>query len=138
MGVKEKRTLKKSYWIPLAIFGIAFLLIFFVGRSLLGGWNTWGWGMMGGWPVSGMHKLGSGSFGWTGVILMWLISVGFVVLVVLGIVGLVRGLISSKVGELDSPQRAEVQPSPRDILQIRYARGEITRELYLQMLEDMY
>ena len=129
--------MKKSYWIPLAILGIAFLLIFFVGRSLLGGWNTWGWGMMGGWPVSGMHKWGFGSFGWTGVILIWLISVGFVVLVVLGIVGLVRGLTSSRAGEVDPYQMAETQSSPSDILQIRYARGEITREQYLQMLDDL-
>jgi uncharacterized membrane protein len=31
----------------------------------------------------------------------------------------------------------EAQPLPRDILQIRYASGEITREQYLQMLDDL-
>ena len=28
-------------------------------------------------------------------------------------------------------------PSPREILQSRYARGEITREQYLEILEDL-
>ncbi|MCJ7535739.1 MAG: SHOCT domain-containing protein [Anaerolineales bacterium] len=129
--------MKKSLWVAVAVFSIALLFIIFVGMSFLGGWNNWGWGMMGGWPSGMMHEWGFGSFGWFRIILMWLIPVGFVVLVVLGIVGLVRGLISSRAGEVDPYQMAETQPSPRDILQIRYARGEITREQYLQMLDDL-
>jgi putative membrane protein len=129
--------MKKSYWIAVAIFGTIFLLVLLASTSLLGGWNNWGWGMMSGWPSGMMHGLGFGSFGWIGIILMWLVPVGFIVLVVLGIVGLVRGLTSSRSGEVDPYQLAETQPSPRDILQIRYARGEITREQYLQMLEDL-
>jgi putative membrane protein len=129
--------MKKSYWIALAIFGIAFLLILMVGINMVGGWNNWGWGMMGASPSGMMHGWGFSSFGWIGIILMLLIPVGFVVLVVLGIVGLVRGLTSSRAGEVDPYQMAETQPSPRDILQIRYARGEITREQYLQMLDDL-
>ncbi len=129
--------MKKSYWIAFAIFGTLFLLVLLAGTSLLGGWNNWGWGMMSGWPSGMMHGWGFGSFGWIGIILMWLVPVGFVVLVVLGIVGLVRGLTSSGVGKVDPYQLAETQPSLREILQIRYARGEITREQYLQMLEDL-
>lgn len=129
--------MKKSYWMAVAVFVIAFLLVLLVGTSLLGGWNNWGWGMMSGWPSGMMHGWGFGSFGWIGMILMWLVPVGFVVLVVLGIVWLVRGLTSSGEGKADTVQQAEAQPSPREILQIRYARGEITREQYLQMLEDL-
>ena len=129
--------MKKSYWIALAIFGIAFLLVLLVGISLLGGWNNRGWGMMSGWPSGMMHGWGFGSFGWIGMILMWLVPVSFLVLVILGIVGLVRGLTSSGDGKADTVQQAEAQTSPREILQIRYASGEITREQYLQMLDDL-
>jgi putative membrane protein len=129
--------MKKSYWIALAIFSFVFLLILLAGISLLGRWNNWGWGMMSGWPSGMMQGWGFGSFGWMGIILMWLIPLGFIVLVVLGIVGLVRGFSSIREGNAVLNQREEAQPSPRDILQIRYARGEITREQYLQMLDDM-
>ena len=129
--------MKKSYWIAVAVSGIVFLLVLFAGMSLLGSWNNGGWGMMGASPSGMMHGWGFSSFGWIGIILMLLIPVGFVVLVVLGIVGLVRGLTLSRSGEVDPYQMAETQPSPRDILQIRYARGEITREQYLQMLDDL-
>ena len=129
--------MKKSYWIAVAIIGIIFLFVLLAGTSLLRGWNNWGWGMMSGWPSGMMHGWGFGSFGWIGIILMWLVPVGFVVLVVLGVVGLVRGFTSSGVGKVDPYQLAEAQPSPREILQIRYASGEITREQYLQILEDL-
>jgi putative membrane protein len=71
------------------------------------------------------------------MILMWLIPAGFVVLVVLGIVGLVRGFSSTGEGNANLNLQVEAQPSPREILQTRYARGEITREQYLQMLDDL-
>ena len=129
--------MKKSYWIAVAIIGTIFLLVLLAGASLLGGWNNWGWGMMSGWPSGMMHGRGFGSFGWIGIILMWLVPVGFVVLVVLGIVGLVRGFTSSGAEKGNLYQLAEAQPSPREILQIRYASGEITREQYLQILEDL-
>ena len=125
--------MKKSYWIAVAVSAIVFL----IGLSLLGGWNNWGWGMMGGWPSGMMHGWGFGSIGWFGMILMWLIPVGFVVLVVLGIVGLVRGFSSTGEGNANLNLQVEAQPLPRDILQIRYASGEITREQYLQMSDDL-
>jgi putative membrane protein len=129
--------MKKSIWIALAVFGIALSLVLLAGISLLGGWTRGGWGMMGAWPSGMMHGWGFNSFGWIGIILMWLVPFGFVVLVVLGIVGLVRGLTSSGEGKADTVQQAEAQTSPREILKIRYASGEITREQYLQMLDDM-
>jgi len=129
--------MKKSYWIAVAVSGIVFLLVLFAGMSLLGSWNNGGWGMMGASPSGMMHGWGFSSFGWFGMILMLLIPVGFVVLVVLGIVGLVRGFSSIGEGNANLNQRQEAQTSPRDILQIRYARGEITREQYLQMLDDL-
>ena len=129
--------MKKSYWIAVAVSGIVFLLALLVGMSLLGGWNNRGWGMMGGWPTGMMHGWGFAPFGWIGIILIWLIPVGIVVLVVLGVVGLVRGFSTNGEGTAIINQREESQKSPREILKIRYARGEITREQYFEMLKDM-
>jgi uncharacterized membrane protein len=133
----EKDNMKRSIWLAVAIFGAIIFLALLVGLSLLGNWNNGGWGMMNGWSSGSMHGLGFGYFGWFGVLLMLLIPIGFVILVVLGIAGLIRGI--SSTGEV-SPifnQREEAQNSPRDILQIRYGGGEITREQYLQMLDDL-
>ena len=129
--------MKKSYWVAVAVFGIVFLLVLLVGMSLQGYWNNGSWGMMGGWPSGMMHGGGFAPLGWIGMILMWLVPVSFLVLVILGIVGLVRGLTSGVEGQVAPYQRVEAQPSPHEILQIRYARGEITREQYLQMLDDL-
>jgi putative membrane protein len=129
--------MKKSYWIAVAVLGIVFLLVLLVGMGLLGYWNNGGWGMMGRWPSGMMHGWGFTPLGWIGMILMWLVPASFLVLVIVGIVGLVRGLTSGGEGKLDPNQRAEAQPSPLEILQIRYARGEINREQYLEILADL-
>ena len=129
--------MKKSYWIALAISGAALLILIIIGSSLFGGWNYRGWGMMGDWPGGLMHGYGFGSFGWLGMILMWLIPLGLILLVVMGVVGLVRGFSPTDKGEVIQNVREEPQPSPREILQMRYASGEITREQYLQILDDL-
>lgn len=81
-------------WTAVAVFGVVVLLVFLVGVSLLGGWGYGGWGrmgpgmmgpgMMGGWGFS--------PFGWIGMIFMWLIPIGFIVLTVLGVAWLVRAV----------------------------------------------
>ena len=72
-----------------------------------------GYGMMGG-------------FGWIGLLLYLAFIVGFVVLVV----WVVKRF--SGQGSFQSPGQ-----SPREILQVRYAKGEITREQFQQMLGDL-
>ncbi|MEX2161924.1 MAG: SHOCT domain-containing protein [Anaerolineales bacterium] len=77
---------------------------------MFGHWFTGGWGgMMGGW-------------GW---ILMPLFWVGLVLLVL----WVVRG--ASAAGSSSG------SPTARDILDLRYARGEITRKEYEQMKKDI-
>jgi uncharacterized membrane protein len=66
---------------------------------------------------------------------LWLLfalamQIAVLVLVVLGIVWLVR-----KLGSDTSNNRAA--PPAIDELELRYARGEIDRTTYLQMLEDL-
>jgi hypothetical protein len=80
----------KINWPTVAVFGFIVLLAFLVGTSLLGGWGyrggysggMMGPGMMGGW--------GLGPFAWFGMLFMWLIPVGFVTLIALGVAALVR------------------------------------------------
>ncbi len=84
--------MSKINWTAVAVFGIVVLVAFLVGASLLGG----GWGMMGGWGLA--------PFGWIGMIFMWLIPIGFIVLTVLGVVWLVRAVGGRAT--LGSPARA--------------------------------
>jgi len=84
-------------------------------------------GMMGGY--------GYGTFGLIGMILNLVITVGLIVGIVLLAVWLVRRL-GAEGGAL-SQKPGQAAFSPREILQTRYARGEITREQYQQMLSDL-
>ena len=81
--------MNKVYWTAVAIFSVVALLVLLVGVSLLGGWRYGGWGMMGPGMMGGW---GFSPFGWIGMIFMWLIPVGFIVLTVLGVVWLVRAV----------------------------------------------
>jgi putative membrane protein len=67
------------------------------------------------------------------MILNLVITVGVIIGFVLLVVWLVRRLGSE--GKASSPGQAA--SSPREILQTRYARGEITRDQYQQMLADL-
>jgi H+/Cl- antiporter ClcA len=92
--------MNKTAWTVLAVIGIIVLLVFLAGASLLGGWGYGRWGMMGPGMMGGW---GRAPFGWIGMIFMWLIPVGFVVLLVLGIIWLVRA-ISSPTGAHPAPR----------------------------------
>jgi len=83
--------------------------------------------MMGG---SWMHGYGAMGLigGIIGLVLNLAVVVGLVVLVVWAVKRFTGGTTFSA---------GSGQQSPRDILQARYARGEITREQYQQMLQDL-
>ncbi len=79
---------------------------------------------------------GFGTFGWIGMILNLVITIGLIVGIVLLVVWLVRrfntgGQTSATYGQ------SNVQITLREILQRRYARGEITREQYELMKSDL-
>jgi putative membrane protein len=71
-------------------------------------WGDYGWGM---------------GFGWIWMIFIW-------VLVVLGVVYLVK-LIAA------SAKRAEQQETPLDILKKRYAKGEISKEEFEKIRDEL-
>ncbi|MBM3143825.1 MAG: hypothetical protein FJ010_02415 [Chloroflexi bacterium] len=73
-----------------------------------------------------------GSYGWIGMILNLVLTVAVIVGIVWLLIWLVR-----RVGAGGSPNTNAGGQSPREIVQARYARGEITREQYLALLEDL-
>ncbi len=75
-----------------------------------------GYGMMGG-------------FGLLGLI--------FNLAVIIGIVILIVWAVKRFAGGSTNWNQSSASQSPREILQARYARGEITREQYQQMLSDL-
>jgi len=85
-------------------------------------------GMMGG------AGFGSG-FGLIGLLLNLVIIVGIVVLVVWA----VRQFSSKGQGSrlLGQQNNHPTEVTPREIIEKRYARGEITREQYQEMLSDL-
>ncbi|MEE8120655.1 MAG: hypothetical protein V3T55_03945 [Anaerolineales bacterium] len=89
-------------------------------------------GMMGGSGLGGF-----GSSGLIGGILNLVITVGVIIGVVVLVIWLVRRLgQEGGVGaaRLANPSGAA---SPREIVQLRYAHGEITREQYQEILADL-
>lgn len=67
-------------------------------------------------------------FGWGA---MMLISLGFLALLGIGGYYIITSLIQSSTSSTRSSSRA------RDILRERYARGEITREQFIQLKRDL-
>jgi len=80
--------------------------------------------------MMGGGMMGFGGLGWIGLLFNLVIIVGIVVLVVWAVKRFTNG--TSNWNQLSSGGQ-----SPREILQSRYARGEITREQYQQMLSDL-
>lgn len=66
----------------------------------------------------------------------WLITIGLVAALVLLVVRLARRP-NSLTGTGTTAGTSFPGGSAREILQLRYARGEITREQYLQMRDDL-
>lgn len=80
-----------------------------------------------------MGGFGYGGFGWIGVILGFVIIVGGIVGLVFLALWTVRKLSSSTQPDNKNLQ----QESALDIAKARYAKGEITREEYQNILSDL-
>jgi putative membrane protein len=120
------KTATRSIWIVIAVLIGLGLLVggFLLSRS---GWSMFGYGpgMMDGNFGFGMMN----GFGFGGIlpILFWIAIIGLAV-------WLIGSLVSRANHQPLNPPSAE---SPLDILKKRYARGEITKEQYQQMLLDL-
>ena len=80
-----------------------------------------------------------GSYGWGVMILNLAITVGVVIGIVLLAIWLFRRFATSvpEQGSPNSYNQSGIRQTPREILQVRYARGEITREQYHEMSSDL-
>lgn len=79
--------------------------------------------------MGGGGMMGFGGFGLIGLLFNLAIITGIVILVVWAVKRFTSG--TSNWNQSSSNE------SPREILQARYVRGEITREQYQQMLSDL-
>jgi putative membrane protein len=91
--------------------------------------------MMHGFGYGGLG--GYGGFGLIGLIFNAVIAVALLLALVLFIVWLWRRVNAGGQGMSTSQQSTRSDASAKEILQVRYARGEITREQYQQMLGDL-
>ena len=80
---------------------------------------------------------GMGAFGWFGMIFNLVLLVGLIAGFVGLIVWLVRKSSTNNQALASSSIQGNVALSAREILEMRYARGEITREQYQTMKEDI-
>ena len=80
---------------------------------------------------------GYGLYGWPGMALNIVITLGVIIGIVLLVVWLVRNVSSNQKGVNNDPNNADRPLSALEILQIRYVRGEIDREKYQEMLSDI-
>lgn len=77
---------------------------------------------------------GFGAYGWNG----WVLNLVIILIVIVGIIILAVWLVRQlSKNAANTTQSSSAVQSPREILQIRYARGEITREQYQEMLKDI-
>ena len=81
-----------------------------------------------------MGNYGYGGMGWIGMILGLIITIGVVVGLIILVVWIVRRTSGNTI---QSGSNALTGQSARDIAQARYAKGEITRDEYQQILSDL-
>ena len=81
-----------------------------------------------------MMMYGFEHFSWLGMAFQLLITLGVIVGLVLLIVWAVRMTVGKNNRNVSQDTSAQ---SARDIAQIRYAKGEISREEYQQILDDL-
>lgn len=118
-------------WTQVAVFAVVVVLVFAVGIGVVSILWGGGYGMMGGYrgyDPSGMMGGIGGQFGWLLMLPMCLFPLGFLALLVVGIVWLVQA-----AGKKDSKE----EETALEILRKRYARGEITKEEFDQMKMDL-
>lgn len=90
----------------------------------------YGWNNYGGFG-------GIGGFGLIGLIINLVLTIGVIVGLVLLAIWAIRRFTHSQRGSIVSTGQSQGMATAREILQARYARGEITREEYQQMLTDI-
>ena len=81
--------------------------------------------------TSGFGCCGGAGFGWWGIMNL-IFGLILLAMVIIAAIWVVRRLLASR-----TPASTAGVATPEAILKERYARGEITREEYLSMLQDI-
>jgi uncharacterized membrane protein len=76
-------------------------------------------------------------YGWLGLVLNVFLILGVLIGIILLIIWLVRTTSSNQNRFGNGSAQIDKPLSAREILKIRYVRGEIDREKYQEMLEDI-
>lgn len=100
---------------------VAILIIVPLIIGLVGGWQGYGYGMMGPWMMGGFGG-------------MWFMPIFMIIfwgLVIWGIVALVRSVSEPRSSD------ASKSESALDVLKRRYARGEINKEEFEEKKKDL-
>lgn len=89
------------------------------------------------WGCSGGFFGGMGGWGILGPIFNLVSTLGLIVGFVLLVIWAVRRLSADSAGAARQKSQSESTQTPLEILSARYARGEITRDEYQEMREDL-
>ena len=94
--------------------------------------------MMGGFGgCCGGGWLGSlGGFGWAGIVINLLVIIAIVIGVGLLFAWMIRKASMNSSGGYSS-MGGDLTVSPKEVLAMRYARGDITRDDYTRMISDL-
>jgi putative membrane protein len=84
--------------------------------------------------MGGMMGYGFGTFGTVGLILNLVITLAVIIGIVVLVIWAVRRLSADGSGSSLAKQSGA---TPKEVLQIRYSRGEITRDQYQEILADL-
>lgn len=140
--------MKNIGWV-LGIVLVVILMLLFVGTAAgLLGWGGYGfmhpgmtlaphasagvggYGMMGGWGTMGGWGFGMMGIGMLLTVLFW-------VLVIAGIAWLAVTLARGGTASVPRIEPGATAQMPLDILKLRYAKGEITKEQFEEMKRDL-
>jgi putative membrane protein len=91
-----------------------------------------GYGLNSCWGFSGF-----GNLGWIGWIINIVLTSGILIGLVWLVIWGVRRITNGQGGLIFSTGQSNGLTNAQEILQARYARGEITREEYQKMLDDI-
>lgn len=84
-----------------------------------------------------MHGWSYGYYGWQEILLVTILLSGITIGIIFLIIWLVRNIFSKQDQNKNRNYIQEEPLNALDILKIRYARGEIDREKYLEILNDI-
>ena len=107
--------MNKVNWTQVTVFAIVVLLVFLIGVGILWGFGGYGYGMMGSrYGAMGPGMMGGwgfAPFGWLGMIFMWTIPLGFLILLAAGVVWLVRAVSGSTYAGPQAPTATDACPA---------------------------